>query len=238
MRDRTTFSVIIPTLNEEKSLGACFKSLMGQTYGEFEVIIVDGGSKDLTIDMAESYGFDILQVEKTRPHDVSAAKNEGGRHARGDVLFFMDADMALEPNCFEVMEEGYREPDVVGISCRVLPLDGNGLESVMYRCNNVLARLANRVGVHEFSYFSCHSYRKDCFEKVGGFREDLLACEDLDLSLRARHLGRYIVTPRTTLWTSPRRLRKWSYHGYLLRYVRYLSQYYMMNRITDYYDDL
>lgn len=73
---------------------------------------------------------------------------------------------------------------------------------------------------------------------MGGFREDLLACEDLDLSLRLRHLGRYIVTPRTTLWTSPRRLREWSYPGYVFRYVKYLAQYYLKDRVTDYYEDI
>jgi hypothetical protein len=73
---------------------------------------------------------------------------------------------------------------------------------------------------------------------VGGFREDLLACEDMDLSLRIRRLGRYIVTPRTTLWTSPRRLREWSYSGYVLKYLKYLLQYYLKNQVTDYYEDL
>lgn len=234
----TLFSVIIPTLNEEENLGLCFKSLMKQTHREFEVIIIDGGSQDSTIDMAERNGFDLLEVEKTRPHDVSAAKNEGAKHARGDALFFLDADMALEPNCLESLDEAYRQPEVAGVACRVLPLGGNGMECMMYQINNILAWVANRVGIHELSYFSCHSYRKDHFEEVGGFREDLLACEDLDLSLRLRHLGRYIVTPRTTLWTSPRRLREWSYSGYVLRYMRYLVQYYLMKRVTDLYDDL
>ncbi|MFQ6054231.1 MAG: hypothetical protein ACE5OO_08410, partial [Candidatus Bathyarchaeia archaeon] len=140
--------------------------------------------------------------------------------------------------CFEVLEDEYREPDVVGVSCRVLPFDGNSIENLMYEINNILARAANRIGVHELSYFSCHSYRKAFFEKVGGFREDLLACEDLDLSLRLRGLGRYIVTQKTTLWTSPRRLRKWSYSGYVLRYLRYLTQYYLIRRVADCYDDL
>lgn len=233
-----TFSVIIPTLNEEENLRICFKSLMEQRNKDFEVIIVDGGSRDRTIDVAERNGFDIHEVEKTRPHDVGAAKNEGARHARGDVLFFLDADMALEPNCFEALYEEYTTADVVGVACKVLPFEGNGLENAMYQINNILARVANRIGVHEFSYFSCHSYRKDCFEKVGGFREDLLACEDLDLSLRLRSLGRYVVTPRTTLLTSPRRLREWSYSGYVFRYIRYLIQYYLARRVTDCYEDL
>jgi glycosyltransferase involved in cell wall biosynthesis len=238
MMGDSTISVVIPTLNEERNLETCFGSLMKQIHDDFEVIIVDGGSKDQTVDMAEKYGFRILEVQKRRPHDVSAAKNEGASRASGDILLFLDADMTVEPNCLAVLADGYRAPVVVGIACKVLPFDGNGVERAMYQLNNILARFSNWVGIHELSYFSCHSYRKDCFVKVGGFREDLHACEDLDLALRLRRLGRYLVTPATTLWASPRRLREWSYPGYLRRYVKFLVQYYLDGQIGDYYDDL
>lgn len=234
----THFSIIIPTLNEEKHLEDCFKSLAAQNLKGFEVIIVDGGSHDRTIELAMGNGFDILEVERRRPHDVSSAKNEGAKHASGDVLFFLDADMMLEPNCLEVMAKVYQEPDVIGVACRVLPLGGNGIENSMYQLNNLLAWASNLIRVHELSYFSCHSYRKDCFDKVDGFRNDLLALEDLDLSLRIRGMGRFIVTPKTTLWASPRRLRKWSYSGYISKYIKYLTQYYTFGRILEHYDDL
>lgn len=232
------FSIIIPTLNEEKNLAICLESLMNQTYKNFEAIIVDGGSKDRTRDIVELYGFQIITVEKTRPHDVSVAKNRGAENAKGDILLFLDADMILEPNCLEVLNGYYKIFSVIGIACKILPLQGNGIENTMYQINNLLARFSNRMGLHELSYFSCHSYRKNIFMKVGGFREDLNACEDLDLSLRIRRLGKYIVTPEITIWTSPRRLRKWSYGKYLRRYLRYLVQYYLSNKITDYYEDL
>lgn len=231
-------SVIIPTLNEEENLGVCFKSLMEQTIDNFEVIIVDGGSKDRTLDLAEAYGFNILEVEKKRDHDVGAAKNEGAKYAKGDILFFPDADMILEPNCLEVLNKGYKYPDIIGIACKVLPSQGSVLENRMYQVNNILAEVANRIGILEISYFSCHSYLKTYFEKVGGFREDLNACEDLDLSLRLRNLGKYLVTHKTTLWTSPRRLREWTYLGYVFKYIKYLSQYYLTGRVLDSYKDL
>lgn len=234
----TKLSVVIPTLNEEENLGQCVKSLACQTMQNFEVIIADGGSVDRTVDIAETNGFTVLTVEKTRPHDVSTAKNLGAKHAVGDVLFFLDADMILEPNCFEVLTKGYEESDVVGIALKVLPSESNRIEKVMYECNNYLARFGNMIGLHEISYFSCHSYLRDAFMWVGGFRMDLLACEDLDLSLRLRRLGRYIVTPRSVLWTSPRRLREWSRHGYVYRYMRYLTEYYLYDRVSDHYDDL
>jgi glycosyltransferase involved in cell wall biosynthesis len=234
----TKLSIVIPTLNEEENLGQCVKSLANQTMQDFEVIIADGGSADQTVDIGEENGFTVLMVEKTRPHDVSTAKNLGAKYAVGDILFFLDADMILEPNCFEVLSEGYEASDVVGIALKVLPSEANRLEKAMYECNNYLARIGNKIGIHEISYFSCHSYLRDPFMWVGGFRMDLLACEDLDLSLRLRRLGRYIVTPRTVIWTSPRRLRAWSNHGYLYRYVRYLTEYYLYDRVSNYYDDL
>lgn len=229
------FSVIIPTFNEERNIEACFRSLRRQRYSHFEVIVVDGRSHDRTREIARRYGFRVIEVERRRPHDVGSAKNEGVRHAVGDALLFLDADMVAEPNCLAVLKEAYEAPGVVGVSCRVLPLGGNRLEMGMYQLNNILARFANRVGVHEFSYFSCHSYLKAPFEAVGGFNEGLHACEDLDLSLRLRHMGRYIFTSKTTLWTSPRRLRNWSYLGYISRYIRYLVQYYLNGKISDYY---
>lgn len=232
------FSIIIPTLNEEENLGVCLRSLLHQTYKNFEVIIVDGGSKDRTREIAELYGARIIKVEKTRPHDVSIAKNKGVEIAEGDTLLFLDADMVLEPNCLEVLNDYFETPSIVGIACKILPFQGNGVERAMYEINNILARFANRIGLHELSYFSCHSYRRDSVMKVGGFREDLNACEDLDLSLRVRRFGKYIVTPKITIWTSPRRLRKWSYRKYLQRYLKYLAQYYFSNRVEDYYDDL
>ncbi len=231
-------SVIIPTLNEEDNLGQCVKSLAMQKMQDFEVIVADGGSTDRTIDIAEKNGFKVLMVEKTRPHDVSTAKNLGAKHADGEVLFFLDADMYLETNCFEVLRDGYKDPDVIGIALKVLPSDSNRVEKMLYECNNYLAKIGNMIGLHEISYFSCHSYRKDAFMWVGGFRMDLLACEDLDLSLRMRRFGRYMVTPRTVLWTSPRRLREWSHHGYVWRYTKFLAEYYLMDKITDFYEDL
>ena len=232
------FSIVIPTLNEEENIGYCIKSLAEQTWPHYEVIVADGGSTDNTIEIAETNGFKVLSVEKTRPHDVGTAKNLGAKHSEGSVLVFLDADMSIDPNCLEVLAEGYRNPEVVGVALKVLPSESNRLETALYECNNVLARLGNKIGFHEISYFSCHSYRKDAFMQVGGFRTDLYACEDLDLSLRLRHTGKYVVTPRSTLWTSPRRLREWSHHWYLYKYMRYLAEYYIYDKVTDFYDDL
>ncbi len=232
------FSVIIPTLNEEENLEACLKAIARQTYGDYEVLIVDGGSNDGTVEVAERHGFRVIEAEKRRPHDVAYARNLGAKLSKGDLLFFLDADTLMEPHCLEVFEAYFRDPMVAAALCRVLPLNGKPVERLMYEFNNVARRISNISGLYELSYFSCPCYRRSCFEKAGGFREDLYACEDLDLALRSRHLGRYVYIAETTLWTSPRRLRKWSYHGYIARYLRYLAEYYLLDRVTAPYEDL
>ena len=231
-------SVIIPTLNEEAILGFALESLKKQSFQNYEVVIADGGSTDRTMEIAEEYGCRFLKVPKTRPHDVSTAKNMGSKYAYGDALFFLDADMSLDPNAFEVIDEEYDDPNVVGVALKVLPSESKGLEVFLYNINNVMAKIGNATGIHELSYFSCHTYRTESFMEVGGFRTDLLACEDHDLSLRLRYLGKYIVSHKSTLWTSPRRLREWSNTGYMLKYLKYLRDYYLTDKVNEYYDDL
>ena len=233
-----SISFIIPTLNEEKNLDICLTSLKNQSEKDFEVIIVDGGSKDRTIEIAQKYGFHVLEVEKTRAHDVSSAKNVGVDNASGDYVFFLDADMAIDSNCIEVLKEGFEDPKIVGIALKVLPHKGNHIETIMYQINNALAMIAHRMKFYQFSYFSCHCYRRDAFLRAGGFREDLLACEDLDLSLRVSNYGKYRVTHKARLWTSPRRLREWSYTIYVLKYLKYLFEYYFMGDVKDPYTDM
>ena len=231
-------SIIIPTLNEEENLERCLRAIMDQTYQDFEILIVDGGSKDTTLEIAGEFGVRIVEVFKRRPHDVGYARNEGSKFAKGEILMFLDADILLSRNCLEVLDKHLNNPGIIGVSFKVLPLNGNGLEHFMYGCNNLARRISNRVRRYELSYFSCLGYRREPFFKVGGFREDLHACEDLDLALRLKRFGRFVFTDEAVCFTSPRRLREWSYPAYLLKYLKFLIQYYFFNRIFDHYDDL
>ncbi|MFB0543500.1 MAG: glycosyltransferase [Candidatus Bathyarchaeia archaeon] len=231
-------SIIIPTLNEEENLEQCLRAILSQTFKDFEVFIVDGESKDGTVEIARKCGVRVFEVKKRRPHDVGFARNEGTRFAKGDILVFLDADTILSRNCLEVLDKYFREPDVIGVSFKTLPLKGNGLEHFLYNCNNVLKSFSHRISAYQLSYFSCLGYRREPFQKVGGFREDLYSCEDLDLARRLGKLGRFILTDEAICLTSPRRLRRWSIKGYLTKYIKFLTQYYLFNRVSDHYDDL
>ena len=145
-------SVIIPTLNEEAILGVALESLKKQSFQNYEVVIADGGSTDRTMEIAEEYGCRFLKVPKTRPHDVSTAKNMGSKYAYGDALFFLDADMSLDPNAFEVIDEEYDDVSLIDRRLSLvlhLPPEvrlGPGLEPARID-NGQLAVLPGDIGV-------------------------------------------------------------------------------------------
>ncbi len=99
MAPKPFFSIIIPALNEEKYLPKLLGDLSEQSFRDFEVIIVDGGSKDKTISLANSFADKLPKINvlnSARAH-VCTQRNLGAKHAQAEVLIFSDADNRLPP---------------------------------------------------------------------------------------------------------------------------------------------
>jgi glycosyltransferase involved in cell wall biosynthesis len=97
------FSVIIPTLNEEKNIPILLESIITQSYRSFEIIIIDGESKDRTLELAQTYQTKTasLQILSHSSTSIADQRNFGAAHAQGMYLIFMDADTKLFPDGFE-----------------------------------------------------------------------------------------------------------------------------------------
>ncbi len=89
-------SVIIPAYNEEKFIEQCLLSVRNQTYKQFELIVVDDGSKDRTVEISKKYADLVI---KQNHLGCGMARNAGAKAASGDILVFIDADMRLHENC-------------------------------------------------------------------------------------------------------------------------------------------
>ena len=90
-----SLSIIIPTLNEENYVGKLLDCLCRQTYKDFEVIVVDGNSRDKTISVVEKFRKKLnLRLIKSE-RGVSLQRNVGAKHSKYDRLVFFDADITF-----------------------------------------------------------------------------------------------------------------------------------------------
>jgi glycosyltransferase involved in cell wall biosynthesis len=113
-------TVIVPAYNEEKYIGTCLSSLAKQIHRAYEVIVVDDGSTDSTVDIVQAFverdsRFRLLHQNHQGPGE---ARNLASRHAQGDILLFCDADMAFEPDYIEKLIAPIVRGDCLGTFSR------------------------------------------------------------------------------------------------------------------------
>ena len=191
MPAQTLVSVIIPSYNYASFLPQAVASVLGQRAPglEVEVIVVDDGSTDNTVEVAESLGSDItfIQQANTGP---SGARNAGLRAANGDFVAFLDADdlfakglLASHLRIFET------QPELDMVICRCMDIQhgqedqGLALWSLPNSHWDVHACNANLAPIH------CFLLRMSCARRAGYFDESIHYCEDQEYWLRCYGLG-------------------------------------------------
>jgi len=104
--DKHMISIIIPVYNQAKLLDRCLTSINKQTYNDYEIIIIDDGSKDEITAVIEKYikvfGHKLSYYEEEN-RGANPARNRGARRARGEYLIFCDADVEMKPDMLELM---------------------------------------------------------------------------------------------------------------------------------------
>jgi glycosyltransferase involved in cell wall biosynthesis len=167
------FSVIIPTKNSEAAIEKCLKSIKKQTYHNLEVIVIDGFSTDKTRKIAENYGAITVLTKDRR----SKARNIGSQKAKGDLFFFLDSDMELDPNvfseCIEKVREGYQAVIIPEVSV------GKGFWA---QCK----KLEKSCYIGDENIEAARVFERKTFESVKGYDEELEAGEDWDLNQRVK----------------------------------------------------
>jgi glycosyltransferase involved in cell wall biosynthesis len=209
----TDISVIIPTLNEEKYLPRCLKSLVNQTTDRsLEILVIDGGSRDKTVQVARKYADQVLMNPQA---PVGAARNLGARVANGNILAFIDADTIANPQWLSTINTAFqREPRAVGLTGPTLPYDGRLSDSITYRLWTIyLQRILLYLEMPHVIGFNC-AYRRAPFLSVGGFDEDSVMSEDIKLAHKIRRYGKIKFEKDMSALTSARRFRKYG-HLYL-----------------------
>ena len=153
-------SIIIPALNEQNALPRTLKSVLNQT-GEYEVIVVDGGSSDDTVQIASSYARVIIAFAAT---GRATQMNAGAELARGEWLLFLHADTQLPKGALRLIEDIGKNQNVkAGGCCHRFSHDYLGLRLVSWINNHRCKR--TRVFYGDQAPFVRHSL----FKELGGF---------------------------------------------------------------------
>ncbi|MEM2321470.1 MAG: glycosyltransferase [Candidatus Bathyarchaeia archaeon] len=212
-------SVVIPTLQEEKYIGSILSKLVNID-SSLEIIIVDGGSADRTVEIARRFTEKVFVL---RERGIGRARNYGASRASGDIIIFVDADIDLPPSFLEkVLSAFKRNENVVGTTCNIMPKDPLPHEQVFFKLYNFIFSILLLLKPHLRGEFL--AVRRDAFMKIGGFNEDLPCCEDHELAFRLSKVGRIILLRDLVVYESMRRFRRTGFLNVLKMWARdYIS---------------
>lgn len=186
------FSIIIPCYNHGQYLSDCLDSIIGQSFSNWESIIINDGSIDNSKEVGECYvkkdsRFILLNQSN---QGLSVSRNKGIQNSKGDFLLFLDADDWLEPNCLEVLVRNISKHP--------------GFELYRFGYSYWSEPKGNKLHIHlpkgegmvypDILYHNigpCHSIaiKSDFARILGGFDIQLKSCEDWDYWIRAGKMG-------------------------------------------------
>lgn len=196
-------SVVIPACNAEEFIGYTLKSILAQTYQNFEVIVVDDGSHDRTVEIVQSFidQDSRIQLFSQSNQGVAAARNVAMQHAKGKYIAPIDADdfwlaekLEKQVNCLEESD------DSVGL---------------VYSWSIYVDRAGEIIGRSPFGKFgevegnvftflvfynfldngSTMMFRRSCLDRIGGYNDELKTCEDWEFYLRLAEHYQFSIVP-------------------------------------------
>lgn len=190
------------------------ESIKKQDFKDYEIILADAGSKDKTLEIAKKYGCIIA------PGGLPAkGRNEGAKIAKGEILFFLDSDTILPDNFFEKALLEFKDRNLELASFCLVPLPKSRISSFFMNIfyNQPIVLLESALPHAALGIL----IKKDLFDKLGGYDEDVKLAEDHYLARRAQKL--FAVKPgiikSTEIFVSDRRFRT---DGWISVGIKYL----------------
>jgi len=182
-------SVVIPTYNRSEILKRAINSIISQTFQEWELIVVDDCSTDNTFDVVNSFTVNDQRIKYhklERNSGANAARNQGTKLAKADIISFLDSDDEMHPLNLQKQYEKFTSSSGLAL-CYV----GVDYYSENTKVSEVHQRMRGSLEKYLFtnlkglgSSTSGFSIRKEVIEKIGGFDESMASQQDLDLLVR------------------------------------------------------
>ncbi len=217
MSDRPLISIIIPTKNEEKLLPRCLEQFSERLRQRFrlEIIVSDGGSTDNTLGIAAAFADFIATHDLDRRQTIAEGRNRGAQLANSDLLLFVNADTEFDNTehfLERVLQRFAVDQALTAVATRVevAPSERILSDTLFHGFFNRYVRLLNQIGVG-MGRGECQVVRREAFEALGGYNQEMVAGEDFDLYHRLRSIGRIRFDHSLLIYESPRRYRRYGY---------------------------
>ena len=195
-RTRPAVSVIIPTYQRREYVSRAVRSVLAQTFADFELIVVDDGSTDGTGEALAGLDPRLRYVWQEN-RGTGAARNAGIARARGEIVAFLDSDDRWLPQHLEVVTEVLALHPTAIVACTCPSQDVSG------RQQPAQARLVDFLPVAladaMFGFIPCAAVRTSELHAVTGFKEELEYMEDIDLFLRLSARGPFAMLEHRTV---------------------------------------
>lgn len=181
-------SVVIPVLNEEENLGRCLGSLAYQLEGKDEIIIVDNGSRDRTLEIAGAYKCKLFVYPEV---SIGEMRRLGVEEASNPIILEADGDHVFTSGFLNKHRKYYEDPSIVGVRGRILDYKGRMLADFTYNLASQLLQLGH----------GSYSYRKSIYSQTSGHRDTKWAY-DVVLWNEIRKVGKTVYDPDLILYHS------------------------------------
>lgn len=233
MKHNVFFSVIVPTLNEEKYIPRLLRSLTKQTYNNFETIVVDGGSEDRTAAKVNQFSGKLPQLSFLVSDKRNAAhqRNAGALQARGTYYIFLDADVVVPPEYLEGIHYAIVSKKYTFMTTWCEPDSRVSSERMLVMFYNLYIEIAKSINLDFAGGWNTIIHR-DIFRKVKGFNENLTAMDDNEFSRKVAEAGHEIaILKEPVLAYSLRRFRSEGTLQTLQKYVSLNMQFFLKGPI-------
>lgn len=201
MSEQLLFSIVTPSFNSEKTIKKTIESVLDQTYQNYEYIIIDGGSKDETVKIIESYiplfAGKLRYISET-DNGIYDAMNKGIEMATGDVVGIINSDDYYENDCLETVVNYYdpsKKYQVIYGALRFLDRKGEEIEVSISKHNNQKKMIfhpsmfvSSSIYRELFKYSTEYKYSSDL-----EFRYKLLLNDEICYSPVYKVLSNYMI---------------------------------------------
>lgn len=174
MKTDPLVSIVIPTLNSEKTLEKCLLSITNQTYQNYEIIIVDGGSTDKTVEIASKINAKVINANVK---SMTKQTNMGAFQSKGDYIYRLDSDVILSPL---LVEECVKKCEID--RCRAVATYWGPEPSISFWAK--VRKLEKDCYKYDLHHNVARFYQRKVYNEIGGYNEDLVSGEDYDVQNR------------------------------------------------------